>query len=270
MGDSRCTTLTCPEMKASITCAQLRSAWASRLDAGLVEQAVVVRHQQRRGVGDRQIADAHRRVGLGLGARIEGGQQRRRPPALSSAVSFNQSRRDMCSRHIPRLLVSCSDEGSNRYRRFGRRVRPAARRAGGTGFPGAARPFRAAGRRAAAQVHGPFAQHAAGAPPSSTMRSASSSASSISWVISSAAAPTSATTLRSSVCISARVTSSSAPNGSSSSSTAGWRRQRQRGALRHAAGQLGRPQLAGVRQADFLDGQVHAPRARAHPAPADA
>ena len=181
MGDSRCTTLTCPEMKASITCAQLRSSVGFRFDAGLVEQAVVVRHQQRRGVGDRQIADAHRRVGLGLGARIESGQQRRRPPALSSAVSFNQSRRDMCSRHIPRLLVSCSDEGSNRYRRFGRRAsgRSAPRRRDSISRRSApisgSRSARGCGRSTA---HSPSTPP--GAPPSSTMRSASSSASSIS------------------------------------------------------------------------------------------
>ncbi|KAG1082408.1 hypothetical protein G6F40_015133 [Rhizopus arrhizus] len=46
-----------------------------RLDAGLVEQAVVMRHQQRRGVGDGQVANAHWRVRLALCTGVERRQQ---------------------------------------------------------------------------------------------------------------------------------------------------------------------------------------------------
>lgn len=45
-------------------------------DALGLEQAVVMGHQQRRGVGDRQVADAHRRVRLRGGAGLQAIEQR--------------------------------------------------------------------------------------------------------------------------------------------------------------------------------------------------
>ena len=89
-----------------------------------------------------------------------------------------------------------------------------------------------------------------------TMRSESSTASSTSCVTIRVVAPAAATMRISSSCRFARVSASSAPSGSSSSNTFGLHGQRacDTDALLHAAGQLVRMLVRGVRQADQRQG----------------
>ncbi|MNY07275.1 hypothetical protein D3C86_1400720 [compost metagenome] len=60
------------------------------LDAFGFEQAVVMRHQQRRGIGDRQVADAHRGIRLRGGAGLQAVEQRQGAGRGQQSAEFEE------------------------------------------------------------------------------------------------------------------------------------------------------------------------------------